>query len=96
MECDTCIYAHATRLPIPKVRISPPARNFGDEIHTDVWGPATIATCQNQKYFITFTDNATRYTTTFLLRTKDQALEIYKMFEAWAVTQHHCKAIKVL
>lgn len=96
MDCDACIYARATRLPIPKVRISSPAQDFGDEIHTDVWGPATIATRQNRRYFITFTDDATRYTTTFLLRTKDEALEAYKMFEAWAVTQHHCKAIKVL
>ena len=47
MDCDACIYARATRLPIPKVRISPPAQAFGDEIHTNVWGPATISTCQN-------------------------------------------------
>ena len=47
MDCDACIYACATRLPIPKVRISPPAQAFGDEIHTDVWGPATISTHQN-------------------------------------------------
>jgi len=44
VDCDTCIYARATRLPIPKVRISPQAQNFGDEIHTDIWGLATIAT----------------------------------------------------
>jgi len=30
------------------------------------------------------------------MRTKDEALEAYKTFEAWATTQHHCKAIKVL
>ena len=96
MDCDACIFTCATRLPIPKVRISPPAQDFGDEVHTDVWGPATIATHQNRRYFVTFTDNATRYTTTFLLHTKDEALEAYKMFEAWAVTQHHCQAIKVL
>jgi hypothetical protein len=95
-ECDACIFARATRLPISKIRISPPAQNFGDEIHTDVWGPAKIPTRQNRHFFITFTDDATRYTTTFLLRTKDQALDMYKMFEAWAVTQHHCQAIKVL
>jgi transposase InsO family protein len=95
-DCDACKFARATRLPIPKVRISPPAQNFGDEVHIDVWGPATIATRQNRRYFITFTDDATRYTTTFLLCTKDEALEAYKMFEAWAVTQHHCQAIKVL
>ena len=46
-DCDACTFARATRLPIPKVRISPPAQAFGDEIHTDVWGPATISTRQN-------------------------------------------------
>src|SRR5258708_5238733 len=36
------------------------------------------------------------YTTTFLLHTKDKAFEAYKRFEAWATTQQHCRAIKVL
>jgi transposase InsO family protein len=42
------------------------------------------------------TDDATRYTLTFLLRTKDEALEAYKAFESWVITQDHCKGIKVL
>jgi hypothetical protein len=45
-DCNACIYARATRLPIPKMRISPPAKNFGDEVHTDVWGPSPIASRQ--------------------------------------------------
>jgi transposase InsO family protein len=52
--------------------------------------------CQGHKYFITFTDDVTRYTVTFLMRTKDEALEAYKSYEAWALAQQHCKAIKVL
>ena len=32
----------------------------------------------------------TRYTFTFLLRTKDEALKAYKTFESWALTQKHC------
>ena len=35
-NCDTCIFARATRLPVPKTRIGPPAQHFGDEIHTNV------------------------------------------------------------
>jgi hypothetical protein len=73
--------------PVPKVRISPPAQHFGDEIHTDVWGPSPIATCQGHKYFATFTDDATRCTITYLLHTKDEVLEAYKSFKAWAITQ---------
>jgi transposase InsO family protein len=41
-------------------------------------------------------DDATRYTVTFLMCTKDEALGAYKSYEAWATTQQHCKAIKVL
>ena len=94
--CDACIFAHATRQPVPKVQISSPAQNFGDEIHTDVWGPSSTPMCQGRKYFITFTDDATRYTVTFLMRTKDEALEAYKSFEAWVLMQQHCKGIKTL
>ena len=66
-DCNTCIFMCATHLPMPKVQISPPAQNFGDKVHTDVWGLAMIATCQNQRYFVTFMDNVTRYTVTYLL-----------------------------
>jgi len=81
-DCDACIFARATRLPVPKVRISPPAQHFGDEIHTDVWGPASIATRQGRRYFATFKDDATRFSVAYLMRTKDEALAVYKSFEA--------------
>ena len=95
-DCNACIFARATHLPVPKVRVSLPAQRFGDEIHTNVWGPASLSTCQGHWYFITFTDDATCFTITYLMGTKDQALEAYKSFEAWALTQGHCRVIKVL
>jgi transposase InsO family protein len=61
-----------------------------------VWGLSLITTCQGHKYFATFTDNVTRYIITYLLCTKDEALEAYKLFKAWAIMQGHCTAIKVL
>jgi transposase InsO family protein len=94
--CDACIFAHTTWQPVPKVQISPPAQNFSNEVHTDVWGPSSTPTRQGRKYFVTFTDDATRYTVTFLMHTKDEALEAYKSFEAWALMQQHCKGIKTL
>ena len=41
-------------------------------------------------------DDMTCYIITFLLHTKDEALEDYKLYKAWATMQQHCKAIKVL
>jgi len=61
-----------------------------------VWGPSPVTSKRGCRYFITFTDDATRYTVTYLLRTKAEALGVYKTFEVWALTQQHCAAIKVL
>src|SRR6266581_3131789 len=55
-----------------------------------------MATRKGRQYFITFTDDATHFTTFYLMRTKDEALAAYKLFEDWALTQGHCMAIKVL
>jgi transposase InsO family protein len=95
-DCDACIFARSTRLPILKVRIRPPAQSFGEEIHSDLWGPASVATRKGRKYFISFTDDATRYTIAYLLRKKSDAFEHYKSFEAWAIAQGHCKVIRAL
>jgi transposase InsO family protein len=89
------MYTHATHLDIPKPRISKPAKHFSDEVHSDMWGATPVATCQGHRYFVTFTDDATRFTIVYLLRTTDEVLETYKSFETWALTQKHCKAINV-
>ena len=96
VDCEACLFARATRKPIPKVRIGPQAQSFGDEVHSDVWGPSPIATKRGCRYFVTFTDDATRYTVTYLLRNKAEAFGSYKAFEAWALAQQLCAAIKVL
>lgn len=93
--CDSCEYAKMTRKVILKERKAPPAKRFGDEIHTDLWGPSPINSLGGRRYYITFTDDATRYTVADILRTKDEALNAYKTFAAWAQTQHGIK-IKAL
>jgi transposase InsO family protein len=95
-HCEACLYARAIRKPVPKVRVSPQARHFGDEIHTDVGGPTRVASRGGRRFYITFTDDATRFTLAYLLPVKSDALTLYKRFEAWAITQGHCTAIKVL
>jgi len=81
-DCEACIFAHTTHLPMSKPRVSVPAMNFGDEIHTDVWGPAKVPTAKGQRYFVTFMDDATHFTVIYLIPTKDKVLEFYQYFEA--------------
>src|SRR6266702_401111 len=91
-----CIFARATRKPVPKMHDGPQAQHFGEEVHTDVWGPSPVTSKRGCRYFITFTDDTTHYTVIYLLRSKAEALGTYKTFEVWALTQQHCAAIKVL
>ena len=93
--CESCVYAKATRKPVPKVRDGERATKFGEEIHTDLWGPAPIATKGGKKYYITFTDDMSRLTHLYLLRAKSDAFTTYKEYEAWCKTQLDAK-IKVL
>ena len=42
--CESCMYAKATCKPVPKVRKGNCASDIGDEVHSDMWGPASVAT----------------------------------------------------
>ncbi len=42
--CESCEYAKATHKCISKERTTPPAKAFGDEIHSDLWGPSPTST----------------------------------------------------
>jgi hypothetical protein len=88
LTCDSCEHAKTTRKPIRKERVAPQADKFGAEVHSDVWGPSPVQSLGGRKYYITFTDDHTRYTRINLLRTKDEALGAYKAFASWAETQH--------
>ena len=89
--CESCEYAKMTRKAIKKEREGAQANAFGEEIHTDLWGPSPTQTLGGRKYYVTFTDDYSRYTQTQLLRSKDEALQAYKDFAAWAKTQHGAK-----
>ena len=82
--CQSCEYAKLTRKPIKNEQSATPAKQFGDEIHTDLWGPSRTASLGGRCYYITFTDDHTRYTHIDILQTKDEALQSYRDFASWA------------
>jgi hypothetical protein len=93
--CASCEHAKTTRKPIQRVRATPRAKAFGEEIHSDVWGPSPVQTIGKQNYYVTFTDDYTRWTTIHLLKRKSDAFKYYQNFEAWCATQLSVK-IKTL
>lgn len=95
LECEACIKAKTTRKAVSKVREGPRATVFGGEVHSDLWGPARTVSLGKRVYYISFTDDFSRWTTLYLLRTKDQAFSAYKSFEAW-VNNHRKVSILIL
>ncbi|KAG0156252.1 hypothetical protein PDIDSM_3429 [Penicillium digitatum] len=82
--CAPCIKGKGHALPFGKERS---IRKPGELIHLDVWGPISIASHGGEHDFITFTDDATRFTWLFLLKTRSQVTEVYIQLETYLKTQ---------
>ena len=85
--CESCVYAKATCKPVPKIQEGKHATKFGDEVHSDLWGPAFVEKKGKKRYYITFTDDCTCFTHLYLLRAKSDTFESYKEYDAWCMTQ---------
>src|ERR1700678_755548 len=88
MSCDSCEYGKAHRKAISREREFPRASNIGDEIHSDVWGPSPVKTIAGREYYTTFTDDNSRFSKLYLLRSKDETFHFYKVYEAELLRQN--------
>lgn len=89
-NCTPCIQGKATREPVnhhPTKKANSKAPL--DLIHTDLCGPIKPPTMGGANYFITLTDDYTRYTTTYLLKTKDEAEDRIQRYVAITSNQHN-------
>ena len=64
-------------------------------IHTDVCGPMSIQARGGYEYFITFTDDYSRFGYVYLMRHKSDAFDMFKAFKAEVENQLE-KHIKIL
>ena len=93
--CTSCAKARPTRKPVPKERVDYISHVLGDKIHSDIWGPAMPQSYNGKLYYVSFTDNYTRWMTIYCISQKSEVLAKYKEYEAWMRTQYS-KLIKVL
>jgi hypothetical protein len=70
--CEACVQAKQSVRPFPK-EADGQSQMPGEHTMSDVWGPARVASVGGGKYYISFTDDATRRCTTLFLKTKDEA-----------------------
>ena len=64
-------------------------------IHTDVCGPMSVEARGKYHYFLTFTDDLSRYGYIYLMKHKSETFEKFKKIQS-EVENHHNKKIKFL
>ncbi|GBE80058.1 hypothetical protein SCP_0212610 [Sparassis crispa] len=96
VKCKTCLIAKAHCAPIASVRRSPLTEKFGEHLHMDIWGPATVFIIDRCKYVLTIVDDVTRWLEMPLMRVKFEAFGKYVSIEAHLQTQDgvHVKIVQ--
>jgi len=87
-QCEVCIAANQRHEPVPSHRSTPRVESYGDRIHSDVWGPASVKSINGFQYYCTHLDEATDYNEIAFLPKKSGAFGAYKNFAARMKTQH--------
>jgi gag-polypeptide of LTR copia-type/Pol polyprotein, beta-barrel domain/Integrase core domain/Domain of unknown function (DUF4219)/GAG-pre-integrase domain/Zinc knuckle len=85
-QCTACIQGKRHVDPFPK-DAKETAQVPGDLVVSDVWGPAQTEGPAREKYFYSFTDAKTRYSTVYFGNTKDEALKNFASFKSFIETQ---------
>ena len=80
LVCESCLEGKMTKWPFnAKDRR---AQELFELVHTDVCGLMSIQAKGGYEYFITFTDDYSRYGYVYLMRRKSEAFEKFKEFRA--------------
>ncbi|KAJ9544308.1 hypothetical protein OSB04_024015 [Centaurea solstitialis] len=79
-NCESCLSGKMTKHPFNKDNER--ANDLLEIIHTDVCGPFSHEARGGYRYFITFTDDFSRYGYVYLIRHKSEAFEKFKEFQS--------------
>jgi transposase InsO family protein len=77
--CESCLMGKMTKAPFTNKGTR--ANGLLDLVHTDVCGPMSICARGGYSYFITFTDDHSRYGYIYLMRHKSESFEKFKEFK---------------
>ena len=91
--CEPCLMGKMTKTPFSGTMER--ATDLLEIIHTDVCGPMNIEARGGYRYFLTFTDDLSRYGYIYLMKHKSETFEKFKEFQS-EVENHRNKKIKFL
>ena len=91
--CETCLLGKMTKTLFS--RTMEQATDLLEIIHTNVCNPMSIEAHGRYHYFLTFTDDLSRYGYIYLMKHKSETFEKFKEFQS-QVKDHRNKKIKFL
>ena len=91
--CEPCIMAKMTKILLSGTMER--ATDLLEIIHTDVCGLMSVEARGGYRYFLTFTDDLSRYGHIYLMKHKSETFEKFKEFQS-EVENHRNKKIKFL
>ena len=83
--CEACVQVKQTRKPF-KGSYEVQTTGKLQIVHSDVCGPMSVALVGGAKYFVSFTDDFTRYCRVYFLKRKSEVFEKFKQYEAKVTT----------
>ncbi|KAI3784081.1 hypothetical protein L1987_43173 [Smallanthus sonchifolius] len=90
--CESCLCGKMTKAPFSSS--SERAKDLLGIIQSDVCGPFKNVSRNGERYFITFTDDFSRYGYVYLMKHKHEAFEMFKLFQS-EVENQLGKSIKI-
>ena len=78
--CEPCLLEKMTKTPSSGIMEC--AASLLGIIHTDVCGPMNVSTRNGFHYFVTFTDDLSRYGYIYLMKHKSKTFEKFKEFQS--------------
>ena len=90
--CEPCLMGKMTKTPFSGTMER--ATDLLEIIHTDVCDPMSVD-ARGYRYFLSFTDDLSRYGYIYLMKHKFETFEKFKEFQS-EVENHHNKKIKFL
>ena len=91
--CEPCLMSKMTKTPFSGTMEQ--ATDLLEIIHTDVCGPMSVDARGEHRYYLTFTNDLSRYEYIYLMKHKSETIERFKEFQS-EVENHHNKKIKFL
>jgi hypothetical protein len=87
--CESCVYGKSHRLPFPK-KSSSRANGILDSVHSDVCGPMPVESMGGSRYFMTLTDDHSRWSDVLSIKNKSDVFSCFKKWKAQVKCRNNC------